>query len=348
MLNSQIIMNHQLIEKVIKLNTEQCPEFVFTNPLLDRNVASALSKSYVKFLRQSNHNVNANSNIRLTVLTNIRKMCKTEPENHLQIDENFTNLLSDCYFEHINKVLCPDSVNKTLDGFLIRKLKDINSNYEPVINPEIIQALINMNENVKLKILSNSLLHWNMTNKHSKILHDLWTSDQLSFGNISNDISIKIKSEIESYILDCCHRLLVNRELDVEFIFSIDNIKKLVKKCSVSPHCFQICCSIINYLFIKTNFDHKMQTFILQFVNNVKLECLHTSFSVLYSNNVTHLVVLLDFDINILPCNLKESYIEKTLYYLHRLHTNSESDLILLLSHFPQWFDIYFKNHQSD
>lgn len=344
-------MNNQLIEKIITANDLPCPQFTYENPVLDRNVAKALSKSFVKILNLSQANSKVNNNLRLSILENIRKMCQVEPEKHVKIDENFTTLLLEFYQEIIkdSSPTCNESIEKTLDAFLIRNLKDMNisSSQKSPLNPEVVQALINLNQNgMYLDTLLKDVIHWDGTaTKNIRILNDLWTCDTINtVSHTIEDVSIKLKPEIEKCILEICHSILNEADLDIEGRFiSIAALKHLVKMVSNSASCFQICCGILNYLFIITNFDIRIQLFIQIFIRHVKNACSLDSFSVLYHMHLSHIVVLLDINVIDLPSSLENIYVESTNKYLSEIKSKSNNDFIMLLSHFPQWFDIYFQ-----
>ncbi|CAH0597704.1 unnamed protein product [Chrysodeixis includens] len=351
-------MNNQLIEKIITANDLPCPELIYENPVLNKKVAKALSKSFVKILNLSLRSTTVNNNLRLSILENIRKLCQIEPDNHIKIDENFTSLLLEFYEENIRQSRNSnfDSTAKSLDAFLIRNLKDtsIVSRHEPQTNPEILQALINMNQDgIYLETLLQDIIHWSPTEKrYSQILKDLWSNGNFNElktkSENNNDLSIKLKPEIEKNILEICHEILNETDFDIENIFYSDNtFKNLVQKSSESSQCFQICCSVLNYLFIMTNFDTRLQTLVQMFVKHVKDSCSLLSFSVLYPAQISHLVVLLDIDLKSLPVSLGSKYIDSTKKYLKELNSESENDLIMLLSHFPQWFDIYFDGNSN-
>lgn len=345
-------MNNQLIEKIITANNLPCPEFTYENPVLDRNVAKALSKSFVKILNLSQRNSKVNNNLRESILENIRKMCQIEPENHLKVDENITSVLLEFYEQNMTKdsrTSDSDSTEKILDAFLIRNLKDmsINSSYNTPFKPEVVQALINLNRNgLYLDILLKDIVHWDCTeNKNIRILRDIWSSDYVnSTSNKTDDVSIKFKAEIEKVLLEICHHIMGETDSNIDVMFMSDkSLKNLVKKCSESANCFQICCGILNYLFIMTNFDKKFQIFVQTFIRHVKENCLYITFAVLYPIHLNPTVILLDIELELLPSILQNDYVQNAKKYLNELGSKSENELIMLLSHFPQWFDIYFK-----
>ncbi|CAB3227686.1 unnamed protein product [Arctia plantaginis] len=170
-------MNNQLIEKIITSNNEPCPEFTFENPLLDKNVAKALSKSFIKILNTTEPNSKVKNNLRLSILEKLRKMCQIEPENHMKIDENVTSMLVEAY-EQKDSSTDNDGTGKILDEFLVRNMKDmnINSSHSTSISPEVLQALINLNGNRgNLNTLYKDIIHWDsMDKKNMHILKDLW------------------------------------------------------------------------------------------------------------------------------------------------------------------------------
>lgn len=355
-------MNKQLIEKVIKSNSEQCPELVFSNPVLDRATATALSKSFVKILHVSNQNSNINNNLRLSILENVRKMCIVEPENHLKVDENIVQLLKEVYHDHIqNKSMKEDSTEKQLDAFLVRRFMEsgISSKFESSQNPEILQALINLNgKGVYIQALSNEFIHWNVNNpKFLSVIKDLWNNNLIEDADTKSqnkdildanfdDISIKMKNEIEKLLLEISHNVLINSDHEIENQFTNPAVTNIVKKSSISPNSFRMCCGILNFIFIMTNFDLRIQSFITSFVQHVKDVCPQKTISVLYPIHLSSAALLLDFAINNMPPQLKKSYSEYAVKNLNNVHKKSENDLIMMLSHFPQWFDIYFGHQQ--
>lgn len=342
-------MNNKLIEKVIQTNIGVCPDLFYKNPVLDRQVAKALAKSFVKILRLSEQNSTVHNNLRISILENIRRICVIEPTAHIPVDENLTAALSELYINQ-TQFLSKNSTDRDLDAFLMKKYKTINvsSQFESTVNPEIVQALLNLNENgVYLEILAKDIVHWD-TNKGNflNIIKDLWKTDEVDkcVENMYDDLAIKMKPEIEKILLNVCHDILQNENVDLDDIFSNSNLEPLIKRCSVSSECFQICTGALNFIFIVTNYDFRLQTFIPAFINKVKMYCQKVTFSVLYPLHVNHIVVMLDIRINVLPEQLRISYITPTLKYMKELREKSEHDFIMLLSHFPQWFDIYFQN----
>lgn len=344
-------MNNQLIEKIITANNLPCPQFTYDNPVLDRNVAKALSKSFVKILNLSQTNSKVNNNLRLSILENIRKMCQVEPENHIKIDENLTTLLLE-FYEKVYKdsTTNTESVEKSLEAFLIRNFKDKNlsSSHNSQLNPEVVQALVNLNQTgAYLEVLLNDVIHWNSTEtKNIRILiNDLWASDSIStMSHTAEDISIKMRPEIEKCLLEKCHTILTETNPNVEGMFISDaSLKKIVKTASNLANCFQICCGVLNYLFIMTNFDTNIERFVQTFIESVRESRSSNAFSVLYPTHLSHIIVLLDIDLLKLPPSLQNIYIESTNKYLSEIKLQSINDFVMLLSHFPQWFDIYFQ-----
>lgn len=333
-------MNKQLIEKVIRTNDgASCPAFTYDNPLLDRTVAQAFSKSLVKILRVSQQNSNINNNLRHSVLGNIRKMCCIQPVNHM-VDETTTHLLTEVYSEeisrpHIKRTI--DPLDKTLDDFLVHYLKeyDVNSSYQSSLNPEVAQSLVNLNVS-SANAFSQRILDLDSSDKGMAFLKCLWTMPE-SLNNIC-DISLRMKPEIEKKLLEICEKLLKEQILDLDGLLSTYYLNDLIEKCSVSPECFQICSGILNDLFHKVNFSLKVQLFITEFVNRVKKMSSKT-ISVLYPSPLSYVVVLLDCNVTALPEMVHENYIKNTLPYINKLQ---EPDLVMLLSHYPDWFDIYF------
>lgn len=346
-------MNNQMIEKIIQSNGEMCPQLLYKNPIIDKEVAKAMSKSFVKILNISKDNSNINNNLRLSILENIRKLCTVEPEGHLSVDESVTEALSGLFIDQLQSTSAESntmaSADKDLDAFLIRRFKSLNieSQYQPSINPEIIQALINLNEiGVYLEVLSQHIVHLNTEKDNTlNLMKALWSCDEVDkiFDNF-DDVAIKMKPEIEKLLLGICHSILSDPNINIENLFNNSYLTQLLTRSSSSAECYQICCSILNYLFIMTNFDSKLQTFIQSFANQVKARCPKITYSVLYPVHINYVVVLLDIEINELPEPFKGSYVTPTLKHLQNVRDNNENDFIMLLSHFPQWFDVYFQN----
>lgn len=341
-----------MIEKIIQSNLGVCPELFYKNPILDKDVARALAKSFVKILHLSQQNSNIHNNLRLSILETIRKMCLVEPKGHLSTDETLTEALSDVYAEQM-QVDAADSTDKELDAFFVRRFKNmnINSQHESTVNPEIVQALRNLNENgVYLEIMAKDIVHWDANKgNYLAIIKDLWKTEAVNkcVENMYDDLAIKLKPEIEKIVLDTCHNILVNRDIDLDTVFSDSALIQLVKRSAISPECFQVCTSALNFLFIMTNYDPQMQSFITAFIKKVKLHCPQITFSILYPIHMNHIVVMLDFKINMLPEPLRSHYVAPTLKHMQELRDKSEHDFVMLMSHFPQWFDIYFKSKQN-
>lgn len=345
-------MNNQLIAKVIKYNSKSSTDFVYDNPLLDRNMARSLAKSFVRILSVSSQGASVCNNLRLCVLENIRKLCQSQPDaQHKQLDDNVAAILTQFYDEHMKDLKQNDAIERKLDAFLIRKMKDmsINSRFESQLNPEVIQALINLNcQGVYLEKLSADIIHWDQkSDKHFKLMKDLWTDDdsiEIFLGTQAMDnVSIKMKAELERVLLEISLFILRNPESNIqELISSNEEILNLIKKCSVSVDCFQMTTGILNFIFITCNFDLKIQEFIPAFVREIKALMQHHEFMMLYPQHVSPLVILLDTDLETLPDSYKESCTNSCLHFLKKLHDESEHDLILMLSHYPQWFDVYF------
>lgn len=351
-------MNNKLIEKIISCNDENFCEFIYSNPLLDKNVTKSLSKSFVKLLNISKDNNNENNNLRHTVLENIRKVCKIEPEGHVKVNEDVTEILTNFYEQQIGNINNTQTldVNKQLDAFLIRKWKEtnLNTSFKSNVNPEVAQALLNLDEKIDFKsTIVEDIIHWNQHDrKYLKVLKDIWNRNKIDEANcdkdnrrsinLFDDTSIKIKPEIERWLLEIIYNALEDNSFNVDdLILSNNNYSTLIKYCSVSAGCFQMCISILNCVFIKTNLQLSVQKLICSFVTNVKLAC-KVTISILYPTHLSHLVTLLDINLDELPLTIRQNYIQNTKKYLKILHDGSETDLIMLLSHFPQWYCIYF------
>lgn len=345
-------MNNKLIEKVIQTNLGVCPELFYKNPVLDRNVAKALAKSFVKILTLSEQNSTVHNNLRISILENIRKMCVVEPEDHMSVDENLAEALSEVYIKQA-QFASKNTTEKELDAFLIKRFKamNIHTQYESTVNPEIVQALLNLNENgVYLEIMAKDIVHWD-ANKGNflTIIKDLWKNETVDHcvENMYDDLSIKMKPEIEKIILNVCYNILQCQSVDLDRIFSDPPLLQLIKRCAVSSECFQVVTGAMNFIFIMTNYDSRLQTFIPAFINKVKMHCPKITISILYPIHVNHIVVMLDFKINVLPAPLRDNYASPTIKHMRELREKSEHDFIMLLSHFPQWFDIYFQDKKD-
>lgn len=336
-------MNTDIIEKLIKLNDETCPGFSYTNPLLDKNVTRAVSKSLVKTLYKSNQ-IGRKQNVRATLLQTIRNMCKTAPEGHVEIDEDLTEVLTSFYAKQMTKA-ASKNIDKQLDAFLIRKSKftNINTRYESNVNPEVVQALLNLKENIVFsEEIDKEIIHWNLKDQKAEtVLQNLWSEDINHGTTFYDSISIKLKSKLENVLLIHLHKILENQISDTGSLFIDSELASLVKSCALSAECFQICTSILNSIFITTNFNNFVHKFVVSFVQNVKLES-KTPLSVLYPVNLSNMVTILDVNLDDLPHSLKERYVKLGKDNLKTIHNNSENCLIMLLSHFPVWFNIYF------
>lgn len=338
-------MNKQMIEKINKINNNVCPEFAFDNPLLDRNVTNALSKSFVKILDVLNPN--SNNNLRLSVLEVIRKCCQTESNDHIKIDDHLSEIITEFHCSNLKQKTAPEpqeNVEKALDAFLLRRIEncELSAKYKSRLNPEIIQSLINLKQEDIFDILSKDVINWNVKDsKQSCILKEIFMNDHIKERKLLDDIFIKMTPELEKFFLEIA-QVLIDGTADLETLFSDDiKIKQLIKTCSISPQGFQICCSILNFIFITSNYNLNVQRFIAMFVNHIKTNCTIDSFHSLYPIHVNHIVLLLDFNDEELSQSLRNVFIKETIKYLKLLH-NKETDLIMLLSHFPRWFDIYF------
>lgn len=347
-------MNNQLIAKVINLNDKSNPGFVYANPLLDRNTARAVAKSFVKILSISRRNSNVSSNLRHCVLENIRRLCQAEAEGHKILDDNLLQMLTEAYDSHIGESSNnqEDSIDKKLDAFLIRKMNDmdLNSSHQPDLNPEVIQALLNLNTHgVYIEKLSEDIIHWNnKSESYYNLIKDLWANDEamdILLGRAVDDVALKMKVDLERTILEASLFLLTNKEADINGYLTTDNtMLHLIKRCSASIECFQITIAILNFVFITTNFDSRIHDLVFTFVRQVKSKLLPHEFVILYPRHLSFMANILDIDVQTLPSPFKETYMKKPLEILKQLHKDSEHDLILILSHFPQWFDIYFSS----
>lgn len=342
--------NKQLIEKIIRYSSDTCPPFNHENPLLDPNVSRALAKSFVKILQDAREDTPVNINIRRSVLENIRKLCTIEPENHIKLSDDLSQVLMESYQNKLKD--SPSAIDKMLDEFLIKQTlgANISSRFENSISPETIQALLNLDVIGNLEILSKDMIHWNTRNeKYYNVLKDLWNNNlsNLSKESIDN-LCIKIKPEIERIILEQTLAILESTDLNMGDVFSANCLVNITKTCALSPICFQICIGTLNCLLISCNFDNKILAFIHKFIGEVKKNCLYIS--TLYPIQLSSAIVILDIDFTGMPKNVKDKYVEHGIEYIQNVHKQSESDLILVLSHYPQWFDIYFHdiNERSD
>lgn len=332
-------MNNQLIEKVIKTHHKTCPPMIYDNPLIDREVARALAKSFMKILNLSNQR-NFNNNLRYSILRSIRKICQLHPENHVKVSENLIQLLIELYVKLIEDSSKTDQTDKTLDEFLMRNINDLNlsSNHVYSVNPEVIQSLLNLSDGHTLELLTKNILHLSNNKKNVILLKSLWSNNSLESANI-NDTSIKLKTDMEHTLLEICYEVLINKELNYD-LFQAENINCLIRKCAKSSQCFQLCSQILNCLLVETSFNVYIQNFITLFIKEVQSYS-NQSISVLYAHHLGCLVLLMDIDINSLPDYVKTNYIQKVVNLLRDIKIENGNDVIMLLSHFPHWFDIY-------
>lgn len=343
-------MNNQLIEKLIKYSSDTCPPFDFENPLLDVNVSRALAKSFVKILQDSRENSTLNTNLRRSVLENIRKLCTTEPGNHMKITDDFVQLISEAYQNKLKD--SQSDIDKMQDEFLIKQYLggNIQSRFENSVSPESIQALLNFNDRGSFDALSKDLIHWNAKDdKYYNVLKDLWNNNLSNLSKEAiNNLCIKMKPDIEKIVLQQSLKVLESEDFNMDEIFSANSFDNIIKTCRVSPICFQICSGILNSVFIGCNFDNKILTFIQRFIKCVRENVLYIS--TLYPVDLSTTIILLDIDFTGMPKYIKDKYVEHSITYIEKLHKESENTLILVLSHYPQWFDIYFpdKNESSN
>ncbi|CAF4839463.1 unnamed protein product [Pieris macdunnoughi] len=326
-------MNPQLIEKAIKSFNESCPAVTYKDPLLDPAVTKALSKSFVQVLT-SKHNTTVDTNLRLSVLENIRKICKVHPEGHLNIHENHTAALVDVYKQAVFSNNTSE-IDQKLSAFLIRTCKDtdMKSCYNIDINPELVQALLNLDSSI-FNNLSDSIINWNTSDiRCSTILNNLWDQNILR-----SDVVIKMKPEIENMLLNLCVKVLENRSLDLNLELSDITYQRLLCTSAEVPNCFQICSSILNSVLTSTNYDSVILDLVYNFKCIIKTKS-KDHFSSLYPTRLIHIVILLDVEIQDLPDDFKQDYIRKTVGYLKEMHNTSPKNFTMLLSHFPQWFN---------
>ncbi|CAG9569242.1 unnamed protein product [Danaus chrysippus] len=235
-------MNNQLIEKIIKSNGQTCPQFIYTNAALDVNVTREISKGLVKLIENTRENENPVS--RRSILENIRNMCKNQPSGHADIDENITGLLIDVFQSRIPS--SDDDIDKQLEAFLIRTSKEVSLNAYPETtnNPEVLKALINLNHGKDLSgAISKNIIYWNTEDiKFQGILKDVWDKFKNGYEmDIPEDLSIKARSEIERLLLENTLALLEETISTTDDFTPNNDILSLIKFCSNSPNCFQIC-----------------------------------------------------------------------------------------------------------
>lgn len=343
-------MNNQLIEKVIKCgDPTSCPKFTFDNPLLDKNLARDLAKSFVKILQISQQDSKVNTNLRQSVLTNIRKMCRVEPENHQEIDKSITDLLTKAYTHSIGEKLSSDTTDpilRKLDEFLVKTMveSDVSSNYKPCFSSDTFQSLVNLSEK-SLQTISQDILYLDVErSKNLALVKNIWhtttQNSDLDCDVVSNT-TVKMKSEIEKLLLESSCKIISCKTTNFDSLISSNkDCKMLVETCSKSSLCFQICSKILNQLYLTSNFNKDLLEFISSFVKKVRASSYN--FSVLYPAHLSHIVLLLDIDLNILIEDERIKYMEQTKTYLCKVNEKSESDFIMVLSHFPQWFDVFY------
>lgn len=325
-------MNPHLIEKVIKTYNDSCPELLYSNPLLDAAVTKALSKSFVRVLT-SKQNTNVHKNLRLSVLKNICKICKIQPEGHLKVHQNHIEVLLDVYKDVVFSNSSVSETDQLLSAFLLKTLIGVNvkSCDSFKVNPEVIQAILNLDSS-NHTILSEYIIHLNTSDiRCFNLLNNLWKQ------NIqSANVVIKIKPQIETILLSLCVKILTNRTIDVSEELKEDCYQNLLCTSAKVANCFQICCSILNSVLTCTNFDSRILEFVYYYIKNVKIHCEDYSFPSLYSANLSHIVVLMDIELNNVPGCFKEEYIKETVGFLKEIE--GSSNFTMLISHFPQWF----------
>lgn len=156
------------------------------------------------------------------------------------------------------------------------------------------------------------------------ILMEIWT--QLGPDVFKLPISIHEKCiEINTVIF----------EKTTLFAISSSKIKDLIDLCSKSPSVFQTCSSIFNELLIKLNYADNFLEFLIDFVNNVSLQC---------KNNID-IIDMYPFkcrSILILRAIKNENSSLVSNHYLNeefkKLATLYPKGSMCLLSHFPDLF----------
>lgn len=340
-------MNTNLIQKIIKSQNNSCPKFNYENPLLDIKVARVLSKSMVKILNKCNQNTNINLKLRHCILENVRKVCQNQPDGHVHLDDNIIEILLHSYNEELNykNKDNEEDYNKHLDEFLINKLQDmhINSNFIQAQKPEVVRALLNLQEDgFNYDKLKADIIHWDSNSVESlSVLNDIWTNPKLTDSKLIDNICIKLIPFIEHQLLEITTELLKNKIVATNEILLRDNVKNLVNKCSISSNCFQICCKILNTLFVKSNFSVNIQKFIEEFIRDIYCIC-DRKITSLYPKSLQSLVLKLNIDIAKILESVRDVYVESALQSLGKLYEISKYDTIMLLSHYSQWFDLFF------
>ncbi|XP_028031764.1 uncharacterized protein LOC114244214 [Bombyx mandarina] len=103
--------------------------------------------------------------------------------------------------------------------------------------------------------------------------------------------------------------------------------------------------NILNVSRDNSNFNKNLRHSLLTYIRNVcqvqPKEHIKTDENVMNLVNDVYLRALENTDLNKLPCGLQERYSDFGLKYLMELHDQSEDELIMLLSHYPRWFEIY-------
>lgn len=128
-------------------------------------------------------------------------------------------------------------------------------------------------------------------------------------------------------------------EKTILFAMSSWQIKDLIDICSKSPSVFQTCSSIFNELLIKLKFTDKFIEFLIDFVNNVSLQCKSNNIDIIDMYPIKCRTILILRAIK----NEKSSLVSN--HYLNeevkKLALLYPKESMCLLSHYP---DLYVSN----
>lgn len=337
-------MNAQnnVVERIIKLNNGSCPEFTYDNPLIDKDVARALSRSVIKVITNPEHDI-VNAKLKSSILINLHEICLNKTKEHVPVNDH---IVEEILRSFVSESESDDNENigKKLDLFLMNNLKNIKikSKYKARYNPETVQALLNLGSNVEW--LKDDFLLWDEGTDSRVVFKNIF-NERITDRHMIDNMSVCNTSFIEKIILTKTTELL-SEDVDSEEILSSQDFLNLINKSSVSPKCFQITTNILNHVLIKSEFNVKLLKLIRQFI--LKIKSLNNNIPILYPKSIQPLVLLLDMDVDDIPSQLMRFMTEPVFKSLNNLHVTNKHDLILILSHYPVWFDLYINNNKRE
>lgn len=332
-------MNNNTIRKIIKINNNSCPEFIYDNPLLDGDIARVLAKSVIKIIQNPENKVN--NKLRHCVLTTIRQTCQNKTEGHEILSDNIVEVLLRCYRQSIEdkETFTDDEILKCLDSHLKITFQDmpIASVTDLHHSPEVTQALLNLSDDKTLGNKLKDMVYY--YGSDNAIIKSIWNSKlSIADAKLIDEIVIKFLPSIEKELLKIGINLLSTSDCDLNEVLTSNSFDNLLNKCSISSTAFQIFSKITNYMFINSNYNMKIQQFIQMCIKNIKLQNAHIAS--LYPCPLQSLVLKLDIEVNDIPSALADVLINPVIFSMDTLRSSSEHDFIMLLTHYSQWFDL--------